>query len=832
MSSDTMPPVAEVKESPRPSLHAAGPPRIGHCKAERRRSAFLADPPLITRARARLHSRVLGTGRPKQELHKTLLELSAHCAELRNRGQALEEPWVWAQCEQAAGHLTDFHPEELVALRLCACPRSTTDLLSPMGQALLEFDEIRRTRGGLSGSKAQVALLWEDLAVDFTAGLTRLRSSQTPPSKVFSVVRMSIGLWKASIEGRVGAAMCFCGALRAFDSEEELRHELADAAGPNSGGQDVLCMLEFDAVASLRAADVQSVSPTLNQSGRPQLILPPFTRGFLESIDDAGGELKRLQISGLRAVEPLLEVLEAPEEAVLAGSLLVGLHASQPPQEADGNPGADSAMLASAAGCFRALASAASVRDPTAVQTVWKGYFECMFEGMQSWKHFKDGKSGIIGVARVAVQDVAVAARGVTKRALGFVSAMNHKAMEVERKHLLQEMEEVKRSAVEVAREQVNALSLETLSDPEAFLRSLAHDPVRAFEAAPAAARAFVAASAAQRVLLFAKLMGLVAMAGGLLRGDPKVLAAFDSPFPLHEDSLYCEDQTLAEDLLENDNLEVPFLTTCKEVAARRASGLLHMQRLQLARTRLLIAGGAPDVGKTTILREAFGFEHFQAGLSPQGQTEQVAFALHPDGDERLRPVYAVDTPGFGDAGHLHRNDMVRLLLGAGTWIPGGVTLLWVIKAGRNVRQEADELLRSMATGRMTTLVVVTHVDNFFEERYREVGPQWRESFLEGVDRRDPRWVQQRRILMAELQAEVEAGVSAVVGDNHQGIVYACLGGWMAGERDGEQDEFSHRAPWPWARRELTNFFGILSRTELRRWLDRRVGLEPLRTNQ
>jgi len=262
------------------------------------------------------------------------------------------------------------------------------------------------------------------------------------------------------------------------------------------------------------------------------------------------------------------------------------------------------------------------------------------------------------------------------------------------------------------------------------------------------------------------------------------------------------------------------------------------VQRLRLARTRLLIAGGAPDVGKTTLLREIFGFEHFVAGLSRTGQTEQINFALHPDGDERHRPVYAVDTPGFGDGERIHRNDMVRLLLGAGGWIPGGVTLVWVMKAGRHVRQEADELLRRMATDeRVSTLVVVTHIDNFFEERYREVGPQWRDGILQGVPHKDPRWKAERRKLMGELRDEVEEGVASVVGHRlssappplgggtSRGLAFACLGGWMAGTGEDDEDEFAQSPPWPWARQELTEFFGILSRQDLRTWFDTKLGM-------
>jgi len=307
------------------------------------------------------------------------------------------------------------------------------------------------------------------------------------------------------------------------------------------------------------------------------------------------------------------------------------------------------------------------------------------------------------------------------------------------------------------------------------------------------------------------------------------VSAAFECPpFLASQDeaALQWEDWATEEELLEAEDAEhVPARSPAQ--AAARAAALLRLQRLQLARTRLLIAGGAPDVGKTTLLRETFGFHHLQAGLSKQGQTDQIAFLLHPEGDARHRPVYAVDTPGFGDGEYIHRNDMVRLLLGAGTWIPGGVTLLWVVKAGRNVRQEADQLLRSMCSQRVEIVVVVTHMDQFFEERYREVGPRWRESFLQGVPHKDERWEAQRQTLMGELRAEVEAGVETVIGDKLQGeLLFACLGGWMARSEEADhEDEFSQAAPWPWARRELTSFFNILGPQDLRTWLDRRLGL-------
>jgi len=475
-------------------------------------------------------------------------------------------------------------------------------------------------------------------------------------------------------------------------------------------------------------------------------------------------------------------------------------------------------LLTAVTGCFQALAVAAEVKSQEAIQVVWKGYWECLLEGCHSWKELHETvHSGVVTAARVAVVDVALAARGVAKRVLGFESCMDRRAMEEQRARLAQDRERLKKEAVSVARDQVAALQMETLTDPEAFLRFIEHDPVKAFEAAPAAARAYMDAGPAQRVLLFAKLMGLVAMAGGLLAGEPKVRAAFDSPLPLREDpwqTLLAARTALSEEAPRD-----------KEEAARRAVSLMQVQRLILARTRLLIVGGAPDVGKTTVLREVFGFKHLAAGLSPAGRTEKVTFELHPDGDEQLRPVYVVDTPGFGDAECLYRNDMGRLLLGAGNWIPGGITLLWVMKAGRNVRQEADEFLRTMATSH-AVLVVVTHVDQLFEERYRDMGPKWREGPLKGVPKTDKRWEEHRRGLMAELGDEVTAGVRSVVGrESDLETVYACLGGWMASDGADEEDEFAASPPWPWARQELKAFFHVKSRHELRCWLDAKLGL-------
>ncbi|CAK0864127.1 unnamed protein product, partial [Prorocentrum cordatum] len=244
----------------------------------------------------------------------------------------------------------------------------------------------------------------------------------------------------------------------------------------------------------------------------------------------------------------------------------------------------------------------------------------------------------------------------------------------------------------------------------------------------------------AQRVLIFAKLLGMAAVAGGLLRGEMRTRAAFDSPFPLLESAR-------SADLAERP----------KERAARRALDLARLQRAHLARCRLLVVAGAPDAGKTTLLREAFGLGNLAAGLSPEMRTEQIQFELHPAGDDRCCPIYLVDTPGAGDADQLHRNDMARMLQSASASLPGGVVVVWVLRAGRSERREGDELVRKMAAAGAEVRAIVTHIDRLFEERYRELGPLWKEGELRGVPHKDPRWATTRRRLMAELRDEVEA---------------------------------------------------------------------------
>jgi hypothetical protein len=227
----------------------------------------------------------------------------------------------------------------------------------------------------------------------------------------------------------------------------------------------------------------------------------------------------------------------------------------------------------------------------------------------------------------------------------------------------IQDNIELKRNVAAIARDQVNALQLETLTDPEAFIRFIEHDPVKAFEVAPAAIQAYISAGPAQRVLLFAKIMGLVAMGGRLLRGDPQVQAAFESAFPLDggpwDTLLKFQAAGICDEPVSN--------TMSEKLAAEKALVALQSQQLQLSRTRLGIVAGAPDVGKTSLLREVFGLRQLAAGLTTSGRTEQLTFVLHPDAHEQHCPIYLVDTPGFGDGEQLALHVLLPLLRGDGT---------------------------------------------------------------------------------------------------------------------------------------------------------------------
>lgn len=746
-----------------------------------------------------------GQHQPQPGLRKSILELSRRSFKLSGAVEAFDEALSWAQGEHAAGRLGSIAACELAAVRLCTV--SQPDLFLQMNQALSDERQLA------TWAVQDETVHWSAFAGWFSAGLAKLPRDEAPPTRLFRTTWVETQLWQQHFAGQdQNAVLCFTGAQSAG------RREYWPCPKASRPGCQ-LCVFEFVGDFVHSAACIKPLSASNEQED--EWFLPPYMQAVVESIEteQAPGnlelEVSRIRVRGLRATEPLPQVLNGSAERILAGALLVGLNVS--------TPQADDVLLRALNGFFQSLAAAVEVKNSEATSVVWKGYWECFFEDLHSWQELNESvKSGVVSAARMAASDLISAAKGVTQRFLGFESAMNHEAMEIERERLVEEMEHLKKDAVAAARDQVIALQLETMTDPEAFLRFLQLDPVKAFEAAPAAASAWMAAAPAQKVLLLAKLMGLIAVAAGLLQGDAKVQAAFVSPLPLNEDVWH----TLL-DAIPNLHGDAP---SSREAAAQKAIAFLQLQRLCLARCRLLIVGGAPDTGKTTLLREVFGLEHLQAGLSRNGRTEQVSFNLHPHGDRRYRPVYLVDTPGFGDGENLHCNDMDRLLQGVGGWIPGGVTLLWVMRAGRAVKQEAHELLRGFFASHVPTVVVITHIDQLFEERYREVGPQWREGPLRGVSRNDERWREHRRGLMAEIHEEIAAGLRSAIGVGQiPELVYACLAGWMVPNEAEEDDDFSAVPPWPWAKQELTAFYGILSKSELRKLVDTRLGLDPER---
>eukprot|EP00931_Biecheleriopsis_adriatica_P051013 TRINITY_DN29557_c0_g1_i1.p1 TRINITY_DN29557_c0_g1~~TRINITY_DN29557_c0_g1_i1.p1 ORF type:complete len:943 (+),score=225.30 TRINITY_DN29557_c0_g1_i1:65-2893(+) len=847
--------------------------------------------------------------------------------------RAVQEAWAWAQREQYARRFGSLSADELASLRLClnAPPRGATassastcpssgagarsllphlqdeTLLAPLNRFLASLHPGRTPsesrapppQGESAEGAESSARLWEALLGDVMGSLTSLRLSQqvqNVPQCCYRLAWIPQQIWdkvfsrfmeEAACENQL---LCFTGFQSVVASEPWQCLELLIQGC-------VPCLLEFDESIASQAVNVQAIASDAAAtavSGSVQaeqmadhdksveMLLPPFLRGSVTSIraEEAPApyrlQIFRVRIAGLRVIEALNELLDAPADAILAGSLLLGLQAGSREEVSDivrssteGNheqqvqedfeePDAAScctqALLAIAADCFRALADAVQVRNPGTVDTVWKGYLECALDGSNPWKELGETlRLGIFGFARTAMTGSVRASLRVTKRALGFRSCKNYRAMDEEYMRQVHELDELRGEAVECAREQVAALGLETLTDPEAFLRFVQHDPIRAFKAVPAILFVYTAAAGpAQRVLLFAKLMGLTALAAGMLQGDEKVLAAFCSPLPLSGNPW--QRLLLLTDLglrvprrlpsLQQWNFEEPDWPGVQRVdeskagdrtpaeAAERLLGLLQLQRLHLARVRLLVLGGAPDAGKTTMLREVFGLRHLKAGLSEEGRTNEVRFELHPAGDSRFRPAYLVDTPGFGDGEQLHRNDMGRLILSAGCWLPGVVRGLWVLRAGRHTRHDSHNFVLAMSeSARAAPLVLVTHVDKLFEERYREAGPRWRDGLLQGVSHRDPRWRAQRQVLMQELRSEVDATISSALqldGEARQQapeVVYACLGGWMAREASEEEDEFAEPAPWPWAKEELSEFFGILGAKELRKWLDSRIGL-------
>jgi GTP-binding protein EngB required for normal cell division len=786
----------------------------------------LGEPPLITLLR-------LGEYKPQQSLKQAIVDIRENQPDLCNLTEVANE-WTRAQQLLDAGDAflngTEFEVDELVALIICSGQQP--DFFPTMNQTLCNSKK-QKTSECAKDSHA-----WRTIFAYFFGALSKLPSFRPASGKLYHTTLIPRKMWNAYFQSHEGHTVCFYSMLRA--TTEEQWNALKD---PDHKQDAVPCILEFhNATAKIATGMWSSSGPV-----QDVYFVLPYMRAIVRSIHaerapDTQAEVFRVRLDVARSVEPLASIIHADAESSLAGALLLGLHTSTPEKTTP--------LLSGVSDCFNSLSTAVKVKSPEAVTAVWKGYFECLTEGISThcWKdmtatvksNIVDVALGVrfgtlgeresikeqatrssqfaVDVARVAVSDFARAAQGVTKRVLGYESCLNRDLMIKEDYRREEETEELKWNAVAAARDQVNALELETLTDPEAFIRFMQHDPVKAFEVAPFAVQAYLSAVPAQQVFIFAKLIGLVTMAGRLLRGDPQVQSAFDSSFPLSGETW---------DVILDPSFTAAHETPCPDAVsnadAQRALATLRLQQLHLAFARLMIVGGAPDVGKSTFLKKVFGLDQLAAGLNREARTDQLTFMLHPDGDEQHCPVYLVDTPGFGDGEHTHRNDMARLLLGAGSWLPDGTTLLWVIKAGRSVRQEADELLRKFASSNLNPIVVVTHIDKLFEDRYRELGPLWREGDLEGVPTKSPLWAAKRKVLMQELKDEVSAGIENILGSSDLEIIYTCLGGWMSCE-DDDEDEFSQSAPWQWARQELNEAFGIKSCSELRKRLDAKLG--------
>lgn len=798
---------------------------------------------------------------------------------------ALRRSFDWARLAKTEQHFSRLSLDELAAIRLCldASPDGETTpaaLLvhlqeSTWFSAMNEFLASRHPANVGAGDKAEgSASTWEVLVSDVVSGLTALRlreKHEVVHGRCYRLCWIPQQTFDALFgSDNCGRSLCFTGFQRVGGAEPwQSLGQLRQGCVP--------CLLEFDAAISCQAAEVQDFLVEGTAAGAtPELLLPPFLRGRVRRVRRESSpppyhiDVFRVEIAGVTEAPFSDDVLEAPPEAVLVASMLLALQGSPAKEEispsspeelaavsssssniptgavaggqtSSGTPSSAEEPLDLAGRFFTQLAASLRVRSPNEVGRMWKGYLECALDGHNPWKELGNTlQLGPLGIARTAVVGSARASVRVTKRALGFESCLDSEAMDQQFCRQAEELEALRHAAVGCAREQARAVHLETLSDPEAFLRYLAHDPVRALRATPAIMKVYRdSAGPAQRVLLFAKLMGLSAMAGGLLCGDPRVCKAFEGPWRAggacgnawHSFRSCCE-QLDEGTLMRSDDCEEAALQKRPRDAhaGDRALALLTLMRLHLARVQLLVTAGSPDTGKTTFFREVFGLSHLKAGLSEEGRTDEVLCALHPDSDLRFRPVYLVDMPGFGDGTQLHRNDMCRLLLHVGRSLARNVQLIWVLRAGRHTRNEAEEFVLSLMQAIMRPpLVLVTHVDKLFEERYREAGPRWRDGPLHGIPPKDPQWKSLRRTLMQELRDEIFATIRSGLqleeaSELEMEVVFACLGGWMA-RSDGEEDEFAETPPWSWARDELTDFYGILGRSELRCLLDSRLGL-------
>eukprot|EP00435_Cladocopium_sp_Y103_P047899 s384_g14.t1 len=157
----------------------------------------------------------------------------------------------------------------------------------------------------------------------------------------------------------------------------------------------------------------------------------------------------------------------------------------------------------------------------------------------------------------------------------------------------------------------------------------------------------------------------------------------------------------------DGDGIVIPSIT-----GDRHQFGSLTFDK-NLQMFRKLCEMPTPHDGRTVPRPDSpvFGLRHLKAGLAEEGRTDEVLFELHPRGDLRFRPVYLVDSPGFGDGEHLHRfgsdpklwfpGDSLSVATASAHSVPKSAVPAPFFRCQTNVRAEMNDTM--MSTGRKPT---------------------------------------------------------------------------------------------------------------------------------
>jgi len=266
---------------------------------------------------------------------------------------------------------------------------------------------------------------------------------------------------------------------------------------------------------------------------------------------------------------------------------------------------------------------------------------------------------------------------------------------------------------------------------------------------------------------------------------------------------------------------------------AKHACAWEDVLRIKLATSRVLAFMGEPDAGKTTVLEEVFGVKtKGGAGRAEQFRTKEVTFYRHPDFEAGTCSAYVVDCPGFGDAVH-ERNDIVRVVSHIAVGLPGTAAVVWITPATRALDAVTDDLFRVLLP--LCAAIIVTHVDGCVQPLVQEMECHLEDAGFDfDAEGADDALHAKRTEVMQKVKDEIEDHLIELCGGARADcppVIYAvlaqkswaCSEPWRGSSRRFLRDDCPKT--WPSAKEDITGFFNIRSASEIRSFLDAKLGI-------